>query len=126
MAIGECNFFCKRGCKHGSNLFFDRIIIKTHRGLHIAMQKEGTSSDQYDSLLWIMAQESSGVVNAKNPHSSARGLYQLTKANYNLNPNGENSFDNAVEECQGGIRYITSRYGNSEKAVEFWKQNGWY
>ena len=62
----------------------------------------------------------------ENPVHSARGLYQLTAANYHYNPNGAASFGNAVEEAQGGIRYIRARYGTADKAVAFWKQHHWY
>jgi SLT domain-containing protein len=73
-----------------------------------------------------MAQESAGQVDVRNPVHSARGLYQLTRANYHLNPNGERSFGNAVEEAQGGIRYIQQRYGTADNAVAFWRQHRWY
>jgi SLT domain-containing protein len=73
-----------------------------------------------------MAQESAGTVDARNPVHSARGLFQLTAANYHLNPNGARSFGNAVEEAQGGIRYIEQRYGSADNAVAFWRQHHWY
>ncbi len=58
---------------------------------------------------------------------SARGLYQLTAANYHFNPNGVHSFgNNAVEEAQGGIRHIRQRYGTADNAAAFWQQHGWY
>jgi hypothetical protein len=78
------------------------------------------------ALSQAMAQESGGRVDVKNPVHSARGLFQLTAANYHLNPNGARSFGNAVEEAQGGIRYIQQRYGSADKAVEFWRQRHWY
>jgi SLT domain-containing protein len=43
-----------------------------------------------------------------------------------LNPNGTQSFGNAVEEAQGGIRYIQQRYGTADNAVAFWLQHRWY
>jgi len=51
-----------------------------------------------------MARESGGRVHAKDLVHSARGLFQLTAANYHLNPHGAASFGNAVEEARGGIR----------------------
>ncbi len=36
------------------------------------------------------------------------------------------SFGNAVEEAQGGIRYIQQRYGTADNAVAFWRQHHWY
>jgi SLT domain-containing protein len=73
-----------------------------------------------------MAQESSGQVNAHNPFHSARGLFQLTAANYHYNPHGAASFGNGVEEAQGGIRYIRARYGTIDNAVAFWNSHRWY
>ncbi len=74
---------------------------------------EGVSAKEYDDLLWVTAQESGGEVDARNPASSARGLYQLLRPQYSLNPNGERSLGNAVEEAQGGDRYLVGRYGTA-------------
>jgi SLT domain-containing protein len=54
------------------------------------------------------------------------GLYQLTAANYHFNPHGAASFGNAVEEAQGGIRYIKQRYGTADNAATFWQSHHWY
>lgn len=90
------------------------------------MQVEGIASTQFNDLLWIMAQESSGMVDAHNPASTARGLFQLLRAQYGLNPNGEKSFGNAIEECQGGIHYIMGRYHSAANARLFWQKHHWY
>ncbi|ALL69679.1 hypothetical protein K788_0006245 (plasmid) [Paraburkholderia caribensis MBA4] len=71
-------------------------------------------------------EKSAGVVNARNGTSTARGLFQLLHAQYELNPHGEASFGNAVEECQGGIRYIYGRYHTASRARDFWKRHHWY
>jgi len=94
--------------------------------LREAMKEEKVPDSDFDTLLWIMAQESVGKVDAQNSKSSARGLYQLTKAHYHLNPRGVDSFGNAKEECQGGIRYILRRYRSADKAKAFWLKNHWY
>ena len=91
-----------------------------------AMALEGVPSSWQPSLAFIMAQESSGKVGVHSPIHSARGLYQLTAANYHYNPNGAASFGDAVEEAQGGIRYIRARYGTADKAAAFWRQHHWY
>ena len=65
-------------------------------------------------------------MNKSNPSSSARGLYQLLQAQYDLNPNGAQSFGNAVEEAQGGIRYVRGRYGTAAAAKAFWLLHKWY
>jgi hypothetical protein len=94
--------------------------------LNQAMAQEGVPASWQPALATIMARESSGRVDAKSPIHSARGLFQLTAANYHYNPNGAGSFGNAVEEAQGGIRYIRARYGTADKALAFWNQHHWY
>jgi len=94
--------------------------------LATAMQLEGVPPSWQDGLKFIMHKESKGQIDARNPVHSARGLFQLTRANYSMNPNGERSFGNGVEEAQGGIRYIKRRYGTVENAVAHWKKNEWY
>lgn len=98
----------------------------TDAALTQAMVLEGVPASWQDSLRFIVAKESSGRVDARNPVHSARGLFQLTAANYHLNPKGAASFGNAVEEAQGGIRYIKQRYGTADNAVAFWHQHHWY
>jgi len=90
------------------------------------MTLEHVQPTEYDDLLWIMAQESGGVVGARNHTSTARGLFQLLHAQVDLNPNGERSFGNAVEECQGGIHYIMGRYHSAGAARAFWEKHHWY
>jgi len=102
------------------------IPADTDAALRQAMRLEGVSESWQSALRFIVAKESSGRVDARNPVHSARGLFQLTAANYHLNPNGARSFGNAVEEAQGGIRYIQQRYGTSDNAVAFWQQHRWY
>ncbi|MCG2583661.1 hypothetical protein [Massilia sp. TS11] len=91
-----------------------------------ALKIEKVSMGEYDDFLWIIAQESSGVVDARNPTSTARGLFQLLRAQYGLNPNGERSFGKAVEECQGGIHYVLGRYHSAAAAKRFWLVHHWY
>lgn len=102
------------------------VPVASKLALRAAMRLENVSAVQYEDLLWIMNQESGGRVNAKNPHSSARGLFQLLRNNYNLNPHGVDSFGNDVEECQGGIRYIIGRYRSARGARQFWAAHHWY
>ncbi len=102
------------------------IPTQSNVALQQAMDVEGVPQSWRPGLQFIMVQESTGKVGATNPVHSARGLYQLTAANYHFNPNGAQSFGNAVEEAQGGIRYIRQRYGTADNAVAFWQQHGWY
>jgi hypothetical protein len=102
------------------------IPAQSDAALQQGMNLEGVPQSWRPGLQFIMAQESTGKVGATNRIHSARGLFQLTTANYHLNPNGERSFGNAVEEAQGGIRYIQQRYGTADRAVAFWRQHRWY
>lgn len=99
-------------------------IVKT--ALREAMRLERISSTEYDDFLWLIAQESGGIIGARNGQSSARGLFQLLRAQYGLNPNAERSFGIAIEECQGGIRYVVGRYRSAAAAKQFWLQHHWY
>ncbi|MES2150018.1 MAG: hypothetical protein V4508_09500 [Pseudomonadota bacterium] len=94
--------------------------------LHQALRIENASHLEYADFLSIMAQESNGQVNARNSHSTARGLFQLLRNQYPLNPNGEKSFGNVIEECQGGIRYVTGRSHSAFAARQFWQRHHWY
>jgi len=119
-----------RQIKHGRQSWVANdplhVPAASQAALHEAMEREGISHTEFDDLLWIMAQESGGIVDAHNTASTARGLYQLLHVQYELNPHGERSFGNAVEECQGGIRYIMGRYHTAAKARAFWEQHHWY
>jgi hypothetical protein len=102
------------------------IPAQSDVALQQAMKLEGVPQSWQAGLRFIMEKESGGQVGVKNPVHSARGLFQLTAANYHLNPNGARSFGNGVEEAQGGIRYIQQRYGSADNAVAFWQQHHWY
>jgi hypothetical protein len=102
------------------------IPADSDAALRRAMAMEGVPDSWQSGLRFIMARESGGRVNAANPVHSARGLFQLTAANYHFNPNGARSFGNAVEEAQGGIRYIQQRYGTADNAAAFWRQHHLY
>ncbi len=102
------------------------VPIASQIALRKAITVEKVPSTDFNDLLWIMAQESSGIVDSRNPSSTARGLFQLLRPQYELNPNGEKSFGNAIEECQGGIHYIYGRYHTASQARKFWEAHHWY
>jgi hypothetical protein len=102
------------------------IPATVQNALREAMRIEGVPITQYNDFLWLIAQESAGVTDARNSRSTARGLFQLLRAQYELNPNGEKSFGNAVEECQGGIHYVNGRYHSAAAAKKFWQEHHWY
>jgi hypothetical protein len=102
------------------------VPASSDAALSQAMTIENVPASWKSSLSAIMAQESGGQVNVQAPHHSARGLFQLTAANYHYNPNGAASFGNAVQEAQGGIRYVRQRYGSADNAAAFWQAHHWY
>jgi hypothetical protein len=102
------------------------VPMPSQSALREAMKIMDIPPTQFDDLLWIMAQESEVVINKRNGESTARGLFQLLQMQYDLNPNGEKSFGNAVEECQGGIHYIMGRYHSAATAKAFWLKHHWY
>ncbi|MQA37610.1 aggregation-promoting factor C-terminal-like domain-containing protein [Rugamonas aquatica] len=118
----------KKRVAHGDTSERDPSVVpeSSKTALREAMRLEKVPTTQFQDLLWIMAQESSGKVDARNSHSTARGLFQLLRNNYELNPNGADSFGNDLEECQGGIRYIRQRYHSAAKARKFWQRHHWY
>ena len=91
-----------------------------------AIAKEGVPASWEGPLQFIIGQESNGQVGVSNHSDSARGLFQLTRASYHLNPRGAQSFGDPVEEAQGGIRYIQQRYQTADNAAQFWERHGWY
>jgi hypothetical protein len=135
---GKGILFCYSG---KTKVFFkssDSLPSEAKDAIREAVYKEGIirvrgvpgavmSNTILPDLFWLANNESQGVVGVRNhAGSTARGLFQLTAVNYKFNPNGEDSFGNAVEEAQGGIKYIISRYGSPSKAVAFWKKNCYY
>jgi cell wall-associated NlpC family hydrolase len=78
---------------------------------------------------WIIRHESDGVASAANPHSSARGVGQLTIANredigrrLGSDPNTQDPY----QQLAMMRVYIDERYGSAAEARKFWEANGWY
>lgn len=91
-----------------------------------AIQSGGYSSDWLKPVLELVARESSFNPNAKNPKSSAAGLFQFldgTRKDY-----GGSSVDwnDPYQQAIAGLKYIKSRYGDPVKALQFWDKNQWY
>ena len=79
-------------------------------------------------LKWIVSHESGGDAGAKNPHSTASGLFQLIDSTWAAyrDKNLPNDVFNPMANAVAGINYIDQRYGNPDKAVDFWKANNYY
>lgn len=79
-----------------------------------------------EPTLELVARESSFNPSAKNPKSTARGLFQFlegTRKNYG---GDKVDWDDPYQQALAGLKYIKDRYGTPEKALQFWDKNKWY
>jgi hypothetical protein len=97
---------------------FEQALAKLH------LPKSWATSE---SLWQIVNHESSWNVRAKNPSSTAFGLFQLLKGTWKQYcPEFPYGSTNAYAQALGGLRYIKARYGTPEKAWAFWQKHHWY
>lgn len=81
------------------------------------------SGRQWDSLSKLINKESSWNPNAQNKTSTAYGLFQFLNGTWaglgtkTSDPTGQ---------ATAGLKYISQRYGDPEKAWAFHKRNNWY
>lgn len=76
--------------------------------------------------LELVARESSFNPNAKNPKSTAKGLFQFldgTRKNYG---GDKVNWDDPYQQALQGLKYIKDRYGDPIDALEHWDQKKWY
>uniref|UniRef100_UPI00406CEE28 lytic transglycosylase domain-containing protein n=1 Tax=Paenibacillus sp. FSL L8-0436 TaxID=2954686 RepID=UPI00406CEE28 len=91
-----------------------------------SLKAAGKPAEWQKPLEELVARESSFNPNAKNPKSTAAGLYQFlngTRKNY-----GGNSVDwsDPNQQARKGLQYVIDRYGDPYKALQFWDKNKWY
>ncbi|WP_081965894.1 transglycosylase SLT domain-containing protein [Paenibacillus sp. FSL H7-0357] len=91
-----------------------------------SLKAAGKPAEWQKPLEELVARESSFNPNAKNPKSTAAGLYQFlngTRKNY-----GGNSVDwsDPNQQASKGLQYVIDRYGDPYKALQFWDKNKWY
>lgn len=75
---------------------------------------------------WILTRESGLNPAAKNPTSTAFGIWQgldYTRKKY-LGANWQTT--DPWLQLDAFRRYVADRYGNAEKAMQFHQQKGWY
>ncbi|WP_158883998.1 hypothetical protein [Amycolatopsis anabasis] len=78
------------------------------------------SGPQWDALSWLIGHESGWNPAAKNPTSSARGLFQKMESVHGpVEPT-------AAGQAEWGLRYIASRYRDPLGAKAFWQAHHWY
>jgi len=101
-------------------------LTQPHVVGHPILPTEETLSPDLQNIIRV---ESGGRTTAKNPHSSAYGLFQLTIGNRStlahLCASNANTEDYDKQVCMGKL-YIYQRYGTPEKAWAFWQSHGWY
>ncbi|GAA1961834.1 hypothetical protein GCM10009754_36150 [Amycolatopsis minnesotensis] len=78
------------------------------------------SGPQWDALSWLISHESGWNPGAKNPHSSARGLFQQMESVHGA------VAPNAAGQAEWGLGYIASRYRDPLGAKGFWEGHHWY
>jgi TP901 family phage tail tape measure protein len=96
--------------------------------LKAALSYTKMPADWLEPLKWIIGHESGGDPHAKNPHSTASGLFQMIDTTWAdaRDKSLPNDIWNPIINAIAGIRYIADRYGNANNAVDFWKAHGHY
>src|SRR5690606_18152506 len=78
------------------------------------------SGAEWNALSQIIQRESSWNLNAANPRSSARGLFQkMTSIHGPVEPD-------AAGQAGWGLKYIRDRYGSPSRALAHHNARGWY
>jgi SLT domain-containing protein len=96
--------------------------------LKAAISYTGVGMDWLPGLRWIVGHESGGNPRAKNPDSTASGLFQIIDSTWasSRDPKLPNDIFNPVINAIAGIRYIADRYGDPDSAIAFWRKNNYY
>lgn len=91
-----------------------------------ALKTTGAPDGWLAPLLELGARESSLNPQAKNPKSTASGMWQFldgTRKNYG----GSNvDWSDPYQQTVAAIKYVKDRYGTPEKALQHWDEKKWY
>jgi hypothetical protein len=82
------------------------------------------SGGQWEALQALINKESSFDPDAKNPSSSAYGLFQFLDSTWGT-VGGKKTSD-PEKQALYGMRYIKANYGTPESALKFHNARGWY
>lgn len=85
----------------------------------------GWTEYDFDCIVNIVFKESSWNPNAKNPNSSAYGLFQFLSSTVN-NYSNSSYYTDWKEQIRAGFKYIKARYGTPANAWSFWQSHNWY
>lgn len=91
-----------------------------------AISTVGVPSNWLEPLLELVARESSFNSNAKNPKSTAAGLFQFLNATRKDYGGSSVDWSDPTQQSIAGIKYIKKRYGTPENALKHWDKNKWY
>lgn len=90
----------------------------------VASQYGWGGGAQWAALDWLIQHESSWNPNAKNPSSTAYGLFQFLNSTWAGTGIGKTS--DPRQQAAAGMKYISQRYGTPTSAKAFWEKNHWY
>lgn len=90
---------------------------------HEAMKRFGWGDDQWDSLNFIITNESGWNQNAMNSSSGAKGLFQCLG---HKDCDTDTYMSDYKEQIDWGLRYIANRYGTPNAAADYWRAHGSY
>ena len=94
-------------------------------GLTKVAQKYGWHvGPEWQALQRLIQKESSWNPNAKNPRSTAYGLFQFLDSTWRSV--GAAKTANPAQQAEAGLRYIKQRYGSPTRALQFHLRNNWY
>jgi len=92
--------------------------------VRIAASHYGWMPSQWRALSKIVSHESGFNPNAQNPTSTAYGMFQFLDSTW-ASVGGHKTADPYLQAVYG-TKYIKERYGNPNKAWDFWQAHHWY
>jgi hypothetical protein len=75
---------------------------------------------------WVMQHESGGNPNARNPHSTAFGAFQMIAAQRKHYMGADWQSHDLGKQYSAASHYVRDRYGSWSGAKSFWQRHHWY
>lgn len=91
-----------------------------------AVQEAGVPQSWIPALVELSSRESSWRPAAKNPNSSAYGLFQFLDGTWDSYAEPGWNRGDPLDQTLAAIKYVQKRYGTPQKALAFWDENNWY
>lgn len=82
------------------------------------------SEAEWPAMHTLVMKESGFNPHAKNPRSTAFGLFQFLDSTWKSV--GIQKTSDVSQQIQAGILYIQRRYGTPSRALAYHRQNNWY